>query len=112
MRKFEEQFFKALMIASTLIIVGVLLFILGVIIKKGLPSLTWDMITKIPEGGFYLGKEGGILNAIIGSFYLIGGAIVLSTMISLPVVMYLNFSLRQNSWFAGFARLSFDVLFV
>ncbi len=32
------------------------------------------MITKLPGGGFYLGKEGGILNAIVGSFYIIGGS--------------------------------------
>lgn len=111
MRKLEERFFKMLMIASTLIIFGVLLFILWVIVKRGLPSLTWDMVSRIPEGGFYLGKEGGILNAIIGSLYLIGGAVLLSCLISLPVVMYLNFFLRPRSWFAGFARLSFDVLF-
>lgn len=111
MRKFEERFFKGLMIVSTLIIFGVLLHILWVILKRGLPSLTWDMVTRIPEGGFYLGKEGGILNAIMGSVYLVLGAVLLSSAISLPVVMFLNFCIRQKSLFAGFARLSFDVLF-
>lgn len=111
MRKFEERFFKALMIAATLTIFGVLLYILWIIVKRGLPSLTWDMVTRIPEGGFYLGKEGGILNAIVGSLYLVLGGVAVSSLISLPVVMFLNFCLRQRSWFAGFARLSFDVLF-
>jgi phosphate transport system permease protein len=111
MRKFEERFFKILMIVATLTIFSVLLYILWIILKRGLPSLTWDMVTRIPEGGFYLGKEGGILNAILGSVYLVLGAVIVSVVVSLPVVMYLNFSLRQRSWFAGFARLSFDVLF-
>jgi len=88
-----------------------LLYILYIIVKKGLPSLSWEMISQIPSGGFYLGKEGGVLNAIMGSLYLIVGAVSLSLIISIPVVMYLNFSLKKKSWFGGFARMTFDVLF-
>lgn len=111
MRKLEEKIFKGLMIGSSMLIFGVLLYILYIIIKKGLPSLSWEMISQIPSGGFYLGKEGGILNAIIGSLYLIFFSVVISLMISVPVVMYLNFTLRKKSRFSAFARLTFDVLF-
>ncbi|MEI6678401.1 MAG: ABC transporter permease subunit [Mariniphaga sp.] len=111
MKKIEEKIFKCLMIGSTVLILSVLLYILYVIMKKGLPSLSWEMISQIPSGGFYLGKEGGILNAIIGSLYLIFFSVVISLMISVPVVMFLNFSLRRKSPFAAFARLTFDVLF-
>jgi phosphate transport system permease protein len=111
MRKAEEIFFKILMIASSGIIFGILIYILYVIFRKGLPSLNWDMVSKIPSGGFYLGKEGGVLNAIAGSLYLITGAVVLSLAISLPVVMFLNFYLRKKSVFAAIARLTFDILF-
>jgi phosphate transport system permease protein len=111
MRKFEEQFFKLLMIGASLIILSVLLYILFIIIQKGLPSLTWDMITRIPSGGFYLGKEGGILNAIVGSILLITGSVIISTAISLPVVLYINFILRRNSTFSNIVRFSFDILF-
>jgi phosphate transport system permease protein len=69
------------------------------------------MITRIPSGGFYLGKEGGILNAIMGSLYLITGAVILSILISIPVVMFMNFYLKKKSAFAGLVRLSFDILF-
>jgi phosphate transport system permease protein len=111
MRKFEERFFKVLMIGASLTILSVLLYILFIIIQKGLPSLTWDMITKIPSGGFYLGKEGGILNAIVGSILLITGSVIVSTAISLPVVLYINFILRRNSTFSNIVRFSFDILF-
>lgn len=111
MKKLEEKFFKYLMMASTILIMGVLLYILYIIISKGLPSLTWDMVSKIPSGGFYLGKEGGVLNAILGSIYLIIGSVALSLIISIPVVMYLNFTLKKKTRFASFARLTFDVLF-
>jgi len=111
MKKLEEKIFKFLMIGSTVLILSVLLYILYVIMKKGLPSLSWDMISKIPSGGFYLGKEGGILNAIMGSLYLIFFSVIISLMVSVPVVMYLNFTLRRKSRLAAFARLTFDVLF-
>lgn len=111
MKKLEEKFFKALMIGSTMLILSMLLYILFIIIKKGLPSLSWEMISQVPGGGFYLGREGGVLNAIMGSLYMITGAVILSLIVSIPVVMYLNFSLRKKTKFASFARLTFDVLF-
>ncbi|MFA5863707.1 MAG: phosphate ABC transporter permease PstA [Phycisphaerae bacterium] len=109
-RKIEENFFKFLMILATLIVVGSLVLILGTVVYKGLPSLNLSMIIKTPSGGFYLGKEGGILNAILGSFSLAGGATILSIIISLPVVLYLNIYARKNSFLAYFTRFSFDVL--
>lgn len=111
MRLLEEKIFKGLMIAASGIILAILLYILYVIVKKGLPSLSWEMITQIPAGGFYLGKEGGILNAIIGSLYLIAGSVLISIFVSIPVVMYINFILRKNSRFSSVTRFAFDILF-
>jgi phosphate transport system permease protein len=107
----EETFFKFLMIISTTIIMAVLLYIVGTIIYKGLPSLTWDMISKLPGGGFYLGKEGGILNAIMGSLYIVLGSLAISIFLSVPLVMYINFYLPKASLFASVIRFSFDILF-
>jgi phosphate transport system permease protein len=111
MRKLEEKIFKILMIAATVIIISVLLYILYIIISRGLPSMSWDMVTKIPSGGFYLGKEGGILNAILGSLMLIAGSVVISMAISLPVALYINFIIHKNSKFSNILRFSFDILF-
>ena len=111
LKKYEENFFKILMIISALIIMGVLIYIIGIILYKGLPSLNWDMVSKLPGGGFYLGKEGGVLNAIIGSLYIISGALLISIFMSIPVVMYINFYLKKNSLFANIVRFCFDILF-
>jgi phosphate transport system permease protein len=111
MKKHEETFFKVMMIFSALIIMGVLVYIIGTVVYKGLPSLTWDMLTKLPGGGFYLGKEGGVLNAIMGSVYIMAGSLVLAIVLSIPVVMYINFYLPKNSIFANIMRFSFDILF-
>jgi phosphate transport system permease protein len=67
------------------------------------------MITETPTGGYYFGKNGGILNAIIGSLYLAGGATVLAFMISLPTALYLN-EYASNAKIANSIRLCLDVL--
>ena len=110
MRKLEERFFKFLMYLSTAVIIAVLGYILFVIVRRGLPSLNWDMISKVPSGGFYLGKEGGILNAILGSLMLVLGSVVISILISLPVALYINFILKKSSPWANAARFCFDIL--
>ncbi len=109
-RKIEEGLFKGLMIVSTLIILSSLMLILATVITKGLPAMNLAMITQTPKGGFYLGKEGGILNAIVGSIYLATGATFLAIVISLPVVLYLNVYAKKGSRIITFTRFSFDVL--
>lgn len=111
MKKYEEAIFKVLMIISTLLIMSVLVFIIGTVMYKGVPSLTWDMLTKLPGGGFYLGKEGGVVNAIIGSVYIMLGSLVVAILLSIPVVMYINFYLPKKSVFANITRFTFDILF-
>ena len=106
----EEKIFKFLMIASTLLILSSLVLILLTVIVKGLPALNLAMVTQTPRGGYYLGKEGGVLNAIVGSLYLTTGAVVVALLVSLPVVLYLNVYARRNSALATFTRFSFDVL--
>ncbi len=110
-RKQEESFFRVLMIAAAVTIMAILIFILGTIVYRGFPALSIDMVTKLPGGGFYLGKEGGVLNAIAGSLYLIGGSLIIGIFLSVPPVMFINFYLRPGSVFAGVIRLSLDILF-
>ena len=85
MRKLEEKIFKTLMRIATLVILGSLVMIFVAIIKRGLPAMSWDMLTQVPGGGFYIGKEGGLLNAIAGSVFLVIGATILGLAISIPV---------------------------
>jgi phosphate transport system permease protein len=111
MKLYEENFFKTLMIISAVLIMSILVYIIGTIIVKGLPALSWDMLTKLPGGGFYLGKEGGVLNAIVGSIYIVLGSLAISICLSVPLVMFINFFLPNNSLFANVIRFSFDILF-
>ena len=108
-RKLEERVFKLLMQLSTIIIVGGLLSIVIVVFVKGAPALNLQMITQTSNGGYYLGKEGGILNAIVGSLDLAGGATAIAITISIPAALYLN-EYASHSRFAAFTRSSLDLL--
>jgi phosphate transport system permease protein len=108
-RHIEEKFFVGLMYLAFGILAGSLGFILLTIIVKGLPALNWAMITQTPKGGFYLGKEGGILNAIAGSLCLAIGATLLSLIISLPLALFLEAYMRRSQR-ADTIRLALDVL--
>jgi phosphate transport system permease protein len=108
-RRLEENFFKVLMIASTLTILASLVSVLIIVILKGAPALSVSMITQTPQGGYYLGKEGGILNAIVGTLYLAVGATAIAFVLSLPTALYLN-EYASRSRLASFIRQSLDVL--
>lgn len=107
----EEKIFLMLMRGTTVIILCLLIFIIVAIVRRGLPAMSWDMITKNPGGGFYIGKEGGLLNAIVGSLMIVTGSTILGLIISVPIVMYINIYLNRKSQLSNYIRLTYDVLF-
>jgi phosphate transport system permease protein len=107
----EERLFKVLMIGATLTVFAFVTSIVYSILSKGWGAMSWDMILKVPGGGFYIGKEGGFLNAIVGSVYIVGASAILGLLISIPVVFYLNIYLKRRSRLAYIARIAYDVLF-
>lgn len=108
-RKAEEQFFTWLMRFSLLGAACVLGLILFTIFWRGLDALSWEMISQAPQGGFYLGKGGGILNAIVGSLYLGAGATLLALCIAVPVVLYLHTYAADPRIHSG-VRLALDIM--
>lgn len=108
-RHIEEAIVQALMAFSFAVVAGSLILILWTVISKGLPALNWQMLTQTPKGGYYLGKEGGILNAIIGSLYLAGGGTLLALVFSLPMALYIETYIRNSDW-GRIVRLALDIL--
>lgn len=108
-RRIMETLIKGFMFFSLIIVTASLGLILWTVISKGLPALNWDMVTKTPKGGFYMGKEGGVLNAIVGSLYLASGGTLLALLLSLPTALYLKTYLGKSEW-GNYVRLSLDVL--
>jgi len=109
LRKLEEVFFKGLMIASVSIVLALLVGIILVITLRGASSLNLSMLFQTPKGGYYLGKEGGIANAIVGSLYLSLGATLLSLLLGLPIA----FALQKEyigRHLSNITRLALDIL--
>jgi phosphate transport system permease protein len=105
----QELFFKVLMIGSAAVVLGSLALILGTVVWRGIGALDLAMLTQTPKGGYYLGKEGGILNAIVGSLYLALGATLLAMVVSLPIALYLQIYAARSRR-AELTRLALDVL--
>ena len=107
----EEVVVKVLMAVSLLTVFGFVASIVWTIFHRGWSCISWEMVTSLPGGGFYIGKEGGFLNAIVGSLYIVLASTLLGLLVSIPVVFYLNVYLKKGSKFAYAARLAYDVLF-
>ena len=76
MRKLREIFLKAALIAAAVITGGILLFLIGIILKRGLPQLSWSFLTTATS---YLAGTTGILPNICNTLPLGVGAAVYIT---------------------------------
>lgn len=110
-KKIKEGVAKFCMWVAMFIVFGFVISVIWTIFSKGCKAMSWDMITKLPGGGFYIGKEGGFLNAIVGSLYIVGASTLLGLLVSIPVVFFMNVYLTKKSKLAYVARMAFDVLF-
>ena len=71
---------------ATLIVIAILVIILQDIVVHGLPALSWEFLTQPPKD---LGRAGGIFPAIIGTLYLVLGAIAIALPLGVGAAIYL-----------------------
>ncbi|MEI6888140.1 MAG: phosphate ABC transporter permease PstA [Bacteroidales bacterium] len=108
--KVEETFFRVMMNLSTAFILLILGVIIYSVFEKGMKAISWEMLTSIPSGGYYYGKGGGILNAIVGSMTLAFGATILAFLIGLPVALYINVFLHGKKKLVNLIRFILDLI--
>jgi phosphate transport system permease protein len=70
-----------------------ILAVLFYIIKQGIPSISWEFLTAMPRDGM---RAGGILPAIVGTFYLTLGTAVFSVPLGIAAAIYLSEYARDN----------------
>jgi phosphate transport system permease protein len=84
--------FFFLFLATLLIVIPVGLIVV-IIIQKGLPAINWQFLSDMPRQGM---RAGGIFPAIIGTIYLVIGAIVFALPIGLLAAIYLSEYSKDN----------------
>lgn len=82
-------------------VVGILVIILGFIIKQGIGVISWEFISSAPTEGM---TKGGIFPAIVGTFYLVLGSSLFSFPIGIMSGIYMNEYAADNK-LASFIRI-------
>jgi phosphate transport system permease protein len=68
-------------------------FVVVIIVEKGLPAINWQFVSDIPRQGM---RAGGIFPAIVGTLYLVAGAIIFALPIGLCAAIYLCEYAKDN----------------
>ena len=84
--------FTLLLLANLLVIVPVGMVIL-IILKNGLGAISWEFLTQMPRSGM---RAGGIFPAIVGTFYLVFGAVFFALPLGLCAAIYLSEYAKDN----------------
>ncbi len=82
----------------TLVAVMTVIPILAVIVyifKEGAPAISWEFLSAMPRDGM---RAGGILPAIVGTFYLTLGTAAFSVPLGIAAAIYLSEYARDNTW--------------
>ena len=85
-RRHIELFAFGCIVAAAVAVLAILAIILGYIIINGLPAISWNFLTQGPSD---LGRSGGIFPAIVGTLYLVTGAILIALPLGVGAAVYL-----------------------
>src|SRR3989442_4227927 len=105
-RKFKNSVVQVLPCSCALLVVSPLALIFYHVLKSGIGALNWDFFTRLPKPVGEAG--GGMANAIVGTFELLGLAALLGVPTGVLGGMFLSEygSSRLNWWI----RFGADVL--
>lgn len=92
--------------AMTYFIVFVIASIILKITWRGLPAISWEFLTAMPRRS---GAEGGILPAIVGTLYLVLGAIAIALPLGITSAIYLSEYAKQGR-FTRIVRIAITTL--
>lgn len=85
----------------SLVVVGILFWILGFIIYRGIGVINWKFLTTAPTDGM---TGGGIFPAIVGTLCLVAGSIIFAFPVGVMSGIYIN-EYAGNGWFVKFIRI-------
>ena len=85
--KRNQRAFKLLFGAMTLTLVVPVVLIIGLLISRGGPALSWEFFTEMPRNGQ---TEGGIFPALIGTLWLVAVVLAASLPLGVAAAIYLS----------------------
>ena len=91
----EQKIGYAALVLVSLLTVLPILGLLVYIFIQGMPTISWEFLTGFPKNGM---REGGILPAIIGTFYLTLGTALFSVPPGIAAAIYLSEYAPNNRW--------------
>lgn len=94
----QQQAGFVLLGLATLVVVLPILFLMGYVVVAGLPAVSWEFLSAMPKDGM---RAGGILPAILGTFYLTLGTALFSVPPGVAAAIYLAEYAPDNAWTRG-----------
>ena len=87
-RSLWSKFLSAICVGLALLTLVPLFSIVFLVLKNGLPLLSWSVFTELPPAAGTAG--GGFGNAVVGTFLMVGIALVLATPFGILSAIYIN----------------------
>jgi phosphate transport system permease protein len=97
-----QKLVKILFLLMTIILILPVLVILGTLIYKGGPILSWDFLFTNPTNGM---TAGGIFPALVGTLWLVGVALLVSVPLGVAAAIYLS-EYAPDNWFTRIINLA------
>lgn len=91
--KIQEKIASRILFLCTILVVLPVVLILAIILYKGIGAISWEFLFTMPKNGM---NAGGILPAILGTLYLVGGAILFALPLGILTAIYLVEYARDN----------------
>ncbi len=97
-----EWLFSALFFLMTVMLVVPVALILGVLVIKGQSAVTWGFLTGMPTQGM---TAGGILPALLGTIWLVGGSVLATVPLGVAAAIYLS-EYAPDNWLTRVINLA------
>jgi len=97
----QRTAFSLLIVATVIVVLPVLAIVIQIVVS-GADAISLEFLTEAPSQA---GKAGGILPAIVGTFYLMLGTIIVALPLGVMAGIYLT-EYARNNWFTRSMNLA------
>ncbi|MCX7702641.1 MAG: phosphate ABC transporter permease PstA [Planctomycetota bacterium] len=85
--RISQKIAFAVLLVFTIIVLVPVIAILGVLVKNGISSISWEFLSEMPRQGM---RAGGIFPAIVGTLLLVVGTVLVALPVGVCAAIYLS----------------------